>query len=172
MAARRILSPGALCSIRPPCKPTGAHALFHLRHRHAQPGDRVPDRPPGSSDPCDDLNDSVRDPHARVPARGPSVSDLPAAPPPDEGLVRALGLGSAILFVLGSVIGSGIFLTTGVMALALPSPALIIAAWVRGGLIALGGGVPDPEKGSRFPPSGGGCGHPSWAVRPRSALLY
>ena len=39
--------------------------------------------------------------------------------PPDEGLVRALGLGSAILFVLGSVIGSGIFLTTGVMAAAL-----------------------------------------------------
>ena len=39
---------------------------------------------------------------------------LPA--PADEGLVRAIGLGSAVLFVVGSVIGSGIFLTTGVMA--------------------------------------------------------
>ena len=36
--------------------------------------------------------------------------------PPDEGLVRVLGLRSAILFVVGSVIGSGIFLTTGGMA--------------------------------------------------------
>src|SRR6185503_13672034 len=29
--------------------------------------------------------------------------------PQDEGLVRAIGLGSAVLFVLGSIIGSGIF---------------------------------------------------------------
>jgi len=50
------------------------------------------------------------------------------AAPPDEGLVRALGLGSAVLFVLGSVIGSGIFLTTGVMASALPSPTLLLLA--------------------------------------------
>src|SRR5258708_8886140 len=156
MAARRILSPGALCSIRPPCKPTGAHALFHLRHRHAQPGDRVPDRPPGSSDPCDDLNDSVRDPHARVPARGPSVSDLPAAPPPDEGLVRALGLGSAILFVLGSVIGSGIFLTTGAMALALPSPPLITAPSVTRPVIPPSDALTYAGMGSMFPRSGGG----------------
>src|SRR5258708_23515574 len=172
MAARRILSPGALCSIRPPCKPTGAHALFHLRHRHAQPGDRVPDRPPGSSDPCDDLNDSVRDPHARVTGRRPSGSDLPAAPPPDEGLVRALGLGSAILFVLGSVIGSGIFLTTGVMALALPSPALIIAAWVMGGVIALSGGLTYAEMGSMFPRSGGGYVYLREAFGPLIAFLY
>lgn len=51
----------------------------------------------------------------------------PAAP--DEGLVRALGLGSTILLVLRSVIGSGIFLTTGVMAAALPSATLLLLAW-------------------------------------------
>jgi amino acid transporter len=50
---------------------------------------------------------------------------------PDEGLVRAIGLGSAVLFVLGSVIGSGIFLTTGEMAAALPSatPGSREASW-------------------------------------------
>ena len=46
--------------------------------------------------------------HAAAPRRRPGPRDL--------------GLGSAVLFVLGSVIGSGIFLTTGVMAAALPSP--------------------------------------------------
>ena len=37
------------------------------------------------------------------------VDDSSGAAPPDEGLVRALGLGPAILFVLGRVIGSGMF---------------------------------------------------------------
>src|SRR5258708_38450674 len=88
--------------------------------------------------------------HAKVPARGPSVSDLPAAPPPDEGLVRALGLGSAILFVLGSVIGSGLFLTTGVMAAALPSPGLIYPPRGRGGHSTRAGGTMDAQSGSTY----------------------
>jgi APA family basic amino acid/polyamine antiporter len=100
------------------------------------------------------------------------VSDLPAAPPPDEGLVRALGLGSAILFVLGSIIGSGIFLTTGVMAVALPSPALIIAAWVMGGVIALSGGLTYAEMGSMFPRSGGAYIYLREAFGPLIAFLY
>ena len=45
----------------------------------------------------------------------------------DEGLIRALGLGSAVLLVIGSVIGSGIFLTTGGMAALIPSPTLLLA---------------------------------------------
>src|SRR5687767_6838308 len=73
----------------------------------------------------------------------------------DEGLIRALGVRSATLFVLGSVIGSGIFMTTGVMAAALPSPALILAAWVAGGVIALSGGLTYAEMGAMYPKSGG-----------------
>jgi APA family basic amino acid/polyamine antiporter len=83
-----------------------------------------------------------------------------------------LGLGSAILFVLGSVIGSGIFLTTGVMALALPSPALIIAAWVMGGVIALSGGLTYAEMGSMFPRSGGVYVYLREAFGPLIAFLY
>ncbi len=83
-----------------------------------------------------------------------------------------MGLGSAILFVLGSVIGSGIFLTTGVMALALPSPALIIAAWVMGGVIALSGGLTYAEMGSMFPRSGGVYVYLREAFGPLIAFLY
>ena len=54
----------------------------------------------------------------------------------DEGLVRAIGLGSAILFVVGSVIGSGIFLTTGGMAALIPSASLLLLAWTLGGVLA------------------------------------
>jgi APA family basic amino acid/polyamine antiporter len=93
-------------------------------------------------------------------------------PTSDEGLVRALGLGSAVLFVLGSVIGSGIFLTTGLMAAALPSPSLIIAAWVAGGVVALSGGLTYAEMGAMFPKSGGVYVYLREAFGPLIAFLY
>ena len=64
-----------------------------------------------------------------------------AAIPPDEGLARVLGLRSAILFVVGSVIGSGIFLTTGGMAAVIPSASLLLTAWVLGGVLAIAGSI-------------------------------
>lgn len=90
----------------------------------------------------------------------------------DEGLVRALGLGSAVLFVLGSVIGSGIFLTTGVMAAALPSATLLIAAWLAGGVIALSGGLTYAEMGAMYPKSGGVYVYLREAFGPLTAFLY
>lgn len=74
---------------------------------------------------------------------------------PDSELVRAIGLGSAILFVVGSVIGSGIFLTTGVMAATIPSTSLLLLAWTLGGVLAIAGGLTYAEMGSMFPRSGG-----------------
>jgi basic amino acid/polyamine antiporter, APA family len=91
---------------------------------------------------------------------------------PDEGLVRAIGLGSAVLFVLGSVIGSGIFLTTGEMAAALPSPTLLLLAWLAGGVIALTGGLTYAEMGSMYPRSGGVYVYLHEAFGPALAFLY
>lgn len=73
----------------------------------------------------------------------------------DAGLVRGIGLWGATLLVIGSVIGSGIFLTTGSMMQTLPSVTLVIAAWVAGGLLAMAGGLTYAEMGSMFPRSGG-----------------
>ena len=80
---------------------------------------------------------------------------LPPVPDAEAQLVRAIGLGGATLLVIGSVIGSGIFLTTGVMAQELPSTSLVLAAWVAGGLLAMAGGLTYAEMGSMFPRSGG-----------------
>jgi len=91
---------------------------------------------------------------------------------PDEGLVRALGLGSAVLFVMGSVIGSGIFLTTGTMADALPSPSLLLVAWFAGGVIALTGGLTYAELGAMYPRSGGVYVYLREAFGPLLAFLY
>src|SRR5512141_2132582 len=73
----------------------------------------------------------------------------------ERQLVRAIGLPTAILFVMGSVIGSGIFLTTGTMAVAVPSTALLLLAWTLGGAFALAGGLTYAEMGAMFPRSGG-----------------
>jgi APA family basic amino acid/polyamine antiporter len=78
-----------------------------------------------------------------------------AAPAADDQLLRAIGLQSAILFVVGSVIGSGIFLTTGGMAAVIPSASLLLAAWVLGGMLAIAGGLTYAEMGAMFPRSGG-----------------
>ncbi|HWP99994.1 MAG TPA: amino acid permease [Vicinamibacterales bacterium] len=73
----------------------------------------------------------------------------------DAALVRAIGLPSAVLLVIGSVVGSGIFLTTGLMAETLPSTTLLLGAWALGGLFALAGGLTYAEMGAMFPRSGG-----------------
>lgn len=73
----------------------------------------------------------------------------------DAGLLKAIGLPSAVLLVIGNVIGSAIFLTTGVMAESIPSVTLLIAAWAAGGVLALFGGLTYAEMGSMYPHSGG-----------------
>jgi APA family basic amino acid/polyamine antiporter len=100
------------------------------------------------------------------------VAESPVEPLDNEGLVRALGLGSAILFVAGSVVGSGIFLTTGVMAATLPSPTLIMLAWLTGGVITLSGGLTYAELGAMYPRSGGVYVYLREAFGPALAFLY
>ncbi len=73
----------------------------------------------------------------------------------DAQLDRAIGLGGATMLVIGSVIGTGIFLTTGIMMQELPSPSLVLLAWAAGGLLAMAGGLTYAEMGSMFPRSGG-----------------
>ncbi len=91
---------------------------------------------------------------------------------PDEGLARVLGLRSAVLLVVGSVIGSGIFLTTGAMAAVIPSAALLLAAWVLGGLLSITGALTYAEMGAMFPRSGGVYIFLKEAYGPLVAFLY
>ncbi|HEX2446341.1 MAG TPA: amino acid permease [Vicinamibacterales bacterium] len=85
----------------------------------------------------------------------PSGSAAAAVAAPDRALIQAIGLPTAVLFVIGSVVGSGIFMTTGIMAEALPSTTLLLVAWTCGGVLALCGGLTYAEMGAMFPRSGG-----------------
>lgn len=70
-------------------------------------------------------------------------------------LVPTLTLFDATLLVVGAVLGSGIFLTTGDIALYLPSPGWILGIWIFGGLIILAGALTFGELGSLMPHAGG-----------------
>lgn len=73
----------------------------------------------------------------------------------DEGLVRGLGLWDGALLTIGSVVGTGIFLTTSDMAKVLPHGGLILAVWIAGGLLTLAGALTYAELGVMFPRAGG-----------------
>lgn len=70
-------------------------------------------------------------------------------------LLRALGLSDCTAIVVGIVIGSGIFLTPGLMARDLPSPWLLLAVWAVGGLISMAGALTFAELGAAMPEAGG-----------------
>jgi basic amino acid/polyamine antiporter, APA family len=73
----------------------------------------------------------------------------------EPGLLAKLNLTDATLLVMGSVIGSGIFLTTGIIAESLPSAFWILLAWFLGSVISLFGGLTLAELGAMMPEAGG-----------------
>jgi APA family basic amino acid/polyamine antiporter len=74
--------------------------------------------------------------------------------------------------VVGGIIGGGIFRTPAAVAERAGSPALVLAAWVVGGLIALIGAFCFGELGQRCPKAGGGYVYLRETWGPLPAFLY
>jgi basic amino acid/polyamine antiporter, APA family len=70
-------------------------------------------------------------------------------------LERRLGLADSTFLVIGAVFGSGIFLTSGVVASQLPYPGLMWLVWIAGGILTVLGALTYAELGALFPESGG-----------------
>lgn len=73
----------------------------------------------------------------------------PGAPP------RRLGLASATFLVVASMIGAGVFTTSGYSLAALGSPARVLAAWAIGGVAATCGALCYGALARAIPESGG-----------------
>src|SRR5262245_58264152 len=93
-------------------------------------------------------------------------------PSDSPGLVRRLGTWDAVLVTIGSVLGTGIFLTTSDVARALPHAGLILLAWVAGGLLTLAGALTYAELGVMFPRAGGQYHYLKEAYGPLVGFLY
>ncbi len=70
-------------------------------------------------------------------------------------LIRQLGLQDSIAIVMGTMIGSGIFLVPGPIARQLHSLSSVILVWLVGGALSLFGALSLGELGAMFPSAGG-----------------
>jgi basic amino acid/polyamine antiporter, APA family len=87
-------------------------------------------------------------------------------------LARRLGLFDATMIVMGGIVGSGIFVTPYVVARQVTTPALIVGAWLAGGLIALAGAFVYAELAARRPHVGGQYAYLRDAYHPAVAFVY
>ncbi len=70
-------------------------------------------------------------------------------------LVRGLNLRDTTALVVGTIIGTGVFLKTAKMAQAVGSPGLVLLVWVAAGLLSLAGALTYAELGVLLPHAGG-----------------
>ena len=78
-----------------------------------------------------------------------------AAERPAPQLVRGLGLFDATTIIVGSVIGSGIFVAPSIMAAYVQTPGLLLGLWVVGGVLTLFGALAYAELAAAMPHAGG-----------------
>lgn len=70
-------------------------------------------------------------------------------------LVRGLTLVDAASIVVGSIIGTGVFLKTATMSSLVGSPWMVLIIWIVAGLLSLAGALAYAELGSLMPDAGG-----------------
>jgi APA family basic amino acid/polyamine antiporter len=73
----------------------------------------------------------------------------------DSEFVKGMGLTSATMLVMGSMIGSGIYIVSAEIAREVQSPALLIGAWVITGIMTIIGGLTYGELSAMMPKAGG-----------------
>ncbi len=104
---------------------------------------------------------------------------IPAAPTDwdihthqDKELVKGLGLTSSTMLVMGSMIGSGIFIVSAEIAREVDSPALLIGAWLVTGFLTIVGALSYGELAAMMPRAGGQYVYLREALGPLWGFLY
>ena len=88
------------------------------------------------------------------------------------GLQRVLGLWSAIAIVVGTVIGSGVFLVPSTMIRYVGSVRTLFVVWIVAGLLSLFGALTYSELAAAMPEAGGEYVYLSAAYGPFWGFLY
>src|SRR5450432_3468277 len=87
-------------------------------------------------------------------------------------LKRDLGLGAAVSIVIGTVIGSGIFLVPHDMILRAGTPGMVFFIFVFGGALSLAGALTYAELAAALPEAGGEYAYLREAYGPLWGFLY
>ncbi len=107
-------------------------------------------------------------------SQSPPLSDpaLNASEPSRPSLQRVLGVWSAVSIVIGTVIGSGVFLVPSAMIRFVGSVKLLFIVWVVAGLLSLFGALTYAELAAAMPEAGGEYVYLSAAYGPFWGYIY
>ena len=105
------------------------------------------------------MQDTPHDPSGLAPATAPT-------------LARKLGFFDITMLVMGSVIGVGIFVVPHDVAMLVPQPSLVLAAWALGGFLTMAGSLVYAELARRRPHAGGQYAYLREAYHPAVAFVY
>ncbi|MFZ0213596.1 MAG: amino acid permease [Candidatus Acidiferrales bacterium] len=100
------------------------------------------------------------------------VSRVGKAAAPPLALRKELNLFDTVAIVVGTVIGSGIFLIPSSIAAELNSLGAVLLVWVIGGILTVFGALSLAELGSIYPGTGGLCTYLRHAYGSLLAFLY
>ena len=103
---------------------------------------------------------------------GSNISDWQRHTHQDEELVKGLGLTSATMLVMGSMIGSGIFIVSAEISREVASPALLIGAWLITGFLTIVGALMYGELAAMMPRAGGQYVYLRESLGPLWGFLY
>src|SRR5438132_6618181 len=100
--------------------------------------------------------------------------DSPTGQPPTEAtrLVRGLGLIDATMIVVGSMIGSGIFIVSAKSSALVGAPGWLLAAWAIAGVLTITGALCCAELAAMMPRAGGQYVFLREAYGPATGFLF
>src|ERR1039458_9260307 len=100
------------------------------------------------------------------------AEDLAAVSPSAPQLAQSLGLFSATALVIGSMVGSGIFIVDADIARGTNSPALFLAAWVVTAILTMTAALSYGELAAMMPRAGGQYVYLRESLGPLWGFLY
>src|SRR5213082_76062 len=102
----------------------------------------------------------------------PRMANSTAATALDTEFKRGLGLYDSTMVVIGSMIGSGIFIVSADMARTIGSPGWLLGAWIVTGLLTVVGALSYGELAAMMPRAGGQYVYLREAFSPLWGFLY
>src|SRR5216683_3697199 len=91
---------------------------------------------------------------------------------PQVDFVKAISRLDATALVVGSMIGSGIFIVSGSITREVHSPGLLLLVWILSGIVTLLGAVTYGELAAMYPKAGGNYVYLREGISPLFGFLY
>jgi APA family basic amino acid/polyamine antiporter len=130
----------------------------------------MPPAPDAAPDAAPALDDPGQQPTQHL-TFSPIIAP-PSGPPTSQPLVKGLGLFSATSIVVGSMIGSGIFIVSADISRVTGSPALLIGAWLVTAVMTIIGALSYGELAAMMPRAGGQYVYLREALGPMWGFLF